>query len=1191
MNCGLMRRSKRYRILDFTSLLYDALSMPLLWINCFQTNHHEKAPRGELLRGRPVIEGLRMNNRGSAISRWFRWRRHPLAVESTRPSPRGGERLSLHGTRPIPTGYVMLRLKVLEGQANARVLADVGGVELLLLLELSHLQPGRRHDRLLWLPLETQRLILEVDGSTQLGSIRLEELGAAPLVATLARRWLVRQLGTGGRRPTKLANAARVLFREGPRAAHAGLLAAQASSQDVADFDLSDAIEVLHARQTRFGGSQTRLPGLLKARTRTWSRARSLSRVRSMHDRRCEANLAAFLASDQRFSFSVAGRPRLSIIVVTFDRAELTLACLRSIAAHAGDVELVVVDNASTDDTLRVLDRIDGATVLRNAANLGFLNGCKQGVKASTGDHVLLLNNDLVLEREAVTAMMKSLTECEPCGVVGGALIALDGALQEAGGIVWEDGACEGYGRGDDPGLPQYRFRRDVDFASGAFLLTPRAVWEKLEGFDDAFTPAYYEDVDYCLRARAAGYRVVFEPHARAVHYEHAGSSAGHARSLMLRNRETLRKRHDGYLATRYPRSHRNRLLAREARRDRRRVLFIDDRVPLPQFGSGAPRAAAILRALVELGFEVTFFPTLPWAGTWEDITQAVPREVEMYVGPEPPSLRRFLSGRRSYYDDIIVSRTHNLAAVERIRRREPDLFSSSRLIYDAEAISALRERAAQRFRLATPLRDDPMEPEMSLARAADLVLSVSATERDVLRQRGVTNVEIVAHGVAPLPSDRTFSQREGFLFVGSLTQDGSPNVDSMAWFLNQVWPVVRQRLGNVRLRVAGRLGSLRLGSNRDGIEFLGGVDDLEPLYEKARVFIAPTRFSAGIPIKVYEASARGLPVVATDLLAGQLAWSPGCELLAAPVGDAAAFADQCVLLYSDEKLWRSLSERARRRTETECSLPVLRASLDRALAARPGRASRGTGAVRFLIVCPARTGSTMLAWYLRDHPDVCMHGEVFAPKGPVALDGLEASLGEPLEEALRAVRDREPVRFLHDVVFVAADRCAVGFKFKYEELSLRRWAKVRRALADDTDLRVIHLSRENLLGRYLSQFIATQVTHVFNLTSPNGRADVPPVVLDRDDCLADFQRIEAREHEFRALFARHPTIDVKYEELVASPERSLAQIQDFLGLELRTLRSKTERLETRSLTEAIVNHDDLERSFAGTKYERFFAG
>ena len=94
----------------------------------------------------------------------------------------------------------------------------------------------------------------------------------------------------------------------------------------------------------------------------------------------------------------------------------------------------------------------------------------------------------------------------------------LDGTLQEAGSLIWQDGSCLGYGRGDDPEQPEYMFRRDVDYCSGAFLLFRKQDFAALQGFDEAFAPAYYEESDFCIRLRKSGKRVVYDPRAVITH-------------------------------------------------------------------------------------------------------------------------------------------------------------------------------------------------------------------------------------------------------------------------------------------------------------------------------------------------------------------------------------------------------------------------------------------------------------------------------------------------------------------------------------------------------------------------------------------------------------------------------------------------------------------------------------------------
>jgi hypothetical protein len=206
----------------------------------------------------------------------------------------------------------------------------------------------------------------------------------------------------------------------------------------------------------------------------------------------CRASLEDFLTSGAVLELPRSESPTLSIIVVLFNRAELTLACLRSISAHCGvDCEVVVVDNDSEDETPRLLDRLRGVHILRNTTNRHFLAAVNHAARYCHGEYLLLLNNDAQLLPGAVKSALQTMRSSPDIGAVGGRIVLLDGTLQEAGSIVWRDGSCAGYGRGDEPFAPMYSFRRDVDYCSGAFLLTPRRVWEDLGGFDHAFEPAY----------------------------------------------------------------------------------------------------------------------------------------------------------------------------------------------------------------------------------------------------------------------------------------------------------------------------------------------------------------------------------------------------------------------------------------------------------------------------------------------------------------------------------------------------------------------------------------------------------------------------------------------------------------------------------------------------------------------------
>jgi hypothetical protein len=221
---------------------------------------------------------------------------------------------------------------------------------------------------------------------------------------------------------------------------------------------------------------------------------------------RASRELNAFLEEGDLLWLPAAVEPAVSILLVLYNQAELTFRCLRALIETVDlPAEVIIVDNASSDSTWRLLDRLAGARIVRNNENLHFLRAVNQAAAAARGTALLLLNNDTNLTRGAFKAAVETLNSAADIGAVGGKLILPDGTLQEAGSIIWNDGTCVGYGRGEDPNAPQYQFLREVDYCSAAFLLVRRALFEKLGGLDTVFAPAYYErPTSVCASARRA---------------------------------------------------------------------------------------------------------------------------------------------------------------------------------------------------------------------------------------------------------------------------------------------------------------------------------------------------------------------------------------------------------------------------------------------------------------------------------------------------------------------------------------------------------------------------------------------------------------------------------------------------------------------------------------------------------------
>ncbi len=348
-------------------------------------------------------------------------------------------------------------------------------------------------------------------------------------------------------------------------------------------------------------------------------------------------------------------------------------------------------------------------------------------------------------------------------------------------------------------------------------------------------------------------------------------------------------------------------MVARQRRDARARILVIDDRVPIASLGAGYPRAVKFLQEMGAAGCSVSLYSTAVHSFSCSGAYASIPATTEFLPsGPEFP-LAKLLRERIGCFDVVFVSRPHNM-----VRFRETvagvDGWEDVPIIYDAEAIFARRYADLARLRGDLAMDEEQaLQQELALTDGVEIVFSVSALEAALFRAHGHPDVRILSYALTPRPIGGEAGSRKNLLFVGALDNEFSPNTDSMEWFVREIMPLIDTAMGcDWCLDVVGRCAAksmMLLRSER--VRFYGRVEDLDPFYAGARVFIAPTRYAAGIPIKVLEAASVGLPVVATKLLAEQLNWQDGEVLLSA--GDAEGFAAACVRLYENDSLWSKL--------------------------------------------------------------------------------------------------------------------------------------------------------------------------------------------------------------------------------------------------------------------------------------------
>lgn len=253
------------------------------------------------------------------------------------------------------------------------------------------------------------------------------------------------------------------------------------------------------------------------------------------------------VACARALRFRSTHRPRVSILIAAFNELATTVECLMALQAAGlgADVEIVVADDASTDPAMAVLAEIRNIVLIRHKKNLGFLESCNAALGSCSGAYVLLLNNDTQVQRGAIEALAATLDADDSIGACGPKLLYPNGRLQEAGCTVRRDGSSVMVGLFGDPTEPAYNRDRDVAYCSGAALLVRRALL-KDQLFDPEFRPAYCEDVDLCLRLRAAGHRIRYVHNAVVVHHLSISNKPdGEARRLRLiaRNQQRLLER------------------------------------------------------------------------------------------------------------------------------------------------------------------------------------------------------------------------------------------------------------------------------------------------------------------------------------------------------------------------------------------------------------------------------------------------------------------------------------------------------------------------------------------------------------------------------------------------------------------------------------------------------------------------
>ena len=234
----------------------------------------------------------------------------------------------------------------------------------------------------------------------------------------------------------------------------------------------------------------------------------------------------------------------------------------------------------------------------------------------------------------------------------------------------------------------------------------------------------------------------------------------------------------------------------------------------------------------------------------------------------------------------------------------------------------------------------------------------------------------------------------------------------------------------------------------------------------------------------------------------------------------------------------------------------------------------------KFMISCTARSGSSMLSTLLNSHPRVLCHGEILAAPHESAGPYHELrQQGTDIDEWLRGYRQEHPEAYLYDVCFNPAGHQSVGFKLKLEESLAEAYKSFSDLLAADTDIKIIHLQRRNILDKYVSLQMTKQ-SGVFSIRASSQRPKLSPFAIDIPDFIAYVRKDRQRYETAFELFKDHPCLHVTYEELCESRPDALAKVQDFLELPQADLATMMVKV-IRKNTDLVLNLDEVREALA----------
>ena len=613
----------------------------------------------------------------------------------------------------------------------------------------------------------------------------------------------------------------------------------------------------------------------------------------------------------KKFEFPSVESPLVSIIIPAHNKIHTTYYCLCSIlsAFNKTNYEIIVVDDGSEDQTKELEKIVGGIQVIHNKMPLRFIGACNHGVSKASGEFIVLLNNDTEVTCGWLDELIEGFNNFENVGAVGSRLLYPDGTLQDAGGIVYGDGRPDNYGRNQNPWHPKYRYARQVDYLSGAALMTKKIIWNELKGLSEYLYPMYYEDTDFSFKVREAGYKTYYIPSSIVYHIEGVTSGTDTTKGFKRFqevNASKFKKRWGEVFAN----DGRGKLYGKnkDLEKDRNikgRILFVDYMIPQEDTSAGSYAAIREMELLISLGYKITFLPQ-DLLDTGKYTIYLEKKGIEVITSPFYLSLESFIKERGTEFDLAYITRFYVVDSIINTLKIYAPNCKTVFMIADLHYLRELRSFALDNKTSTLAMSEETKEKELDAMKKVDQVITYNEIEGAVIfsETKGLVNPMkcpwVVKDSKSP---GLKFEERKGIAFLGGFQHP--PNFECMKWFVSNIMPLFN---GEVELSIYGSdLTEEMIFQLKDkNVKCIGYVDDVEEVYKKHLVFIAPLLSGAGIKGKVIGALRSGIPTVLSPIAAEGTGLRNKNDCLIAKTNQE--WTSSVLNLMNDKSLWDKIS-------------------------------------------------------------------------------------------------------------------------------------------------------------------------------------------------------------------------------------------------------------------------------------------